>query len=247
MKKLITRADDLGLNSSTNKAIYRTTATDFIKNISVMAVGAALSESAEMFKDVKGVCFGLHAVLTSEWDDIKWGSLSKHPSLETKDGYFHARSENLRELNLDPDVVLKEFDLQLEKVAAAGFKLSYVDCHMGVEFTSPQIMDATRAWAYKKGLRFAADYYTFLGERANEIPNEDGLFAQELSQAQQDIYTIFLHPALYSQEMKRFVNIKNPGWTVAYQRQLDYMFACDASNVFISGDAGFTCARYDEI
>ena len=72
--RLITRADDFGSCHAADQAILAALeAGVLIRNVSCMAVGSTIQESAEalsIFADQ--VDIGLHFVLNSEWDSVKW-------------------------------------------------------------------------------------------------------------------------------------------------------------------------------
>lgn len=77
MKTIITRADDCGSSRGANQAVIEAAGRGFVKNISLMAGGAFIGESATYLKDNKRICFGMHFTINSEWDRVKYAPVSK--------------------------------------------------------------------------------------------------------------------------------------------------------------------------
>jgi predicted glycoside hydrolase/deacetylase ChbG (UPF0249 family) len=69
---LITRGDDLGCARSLNRAMKECYEKGILKNCSLLAATPYIEEAAMMLARAKGLCFGLHCDLTSEWDNVRW-------------------------------------------------------------------------------------------------------------------------------------------------------------------------------
>lgn len=245
--KLITRSDDLGLNNASNLAILQVAKAGFIKNISVMATGAAVESAANMLKDHDHICFGMHGILTSEWDGIKWGSLSHQSVLEDDFGHFPATQTEFATKAPPVEAVLAEYECQLNYLYKIGFNIQYVDSHMEVERTDPQLFEAIRQWAHHHGIVFAGDYLFPLSPQLVELPNSPDAFVHALEQAQDGIRLYVGHPAFYTQETKQLQNQRNPGRTVALQRYLDYLFAVDPKNSMLCQQNQITLTGYHQL
>ena len=75
--KLVTRADDAGLNLTSNKAIRASVRQGIVQNVSLLAPGPYIEHAAETLGDLDGqVDFGLHLCLTAEWANLRWGAVS---------------------------------------------------------------------------------------------------------------------------------------------------------------------------
>ncbi len=94
--RLITRGDDLGCARSLNRAVKECYQKGILKNCSVLAAAPYIEEAAKLLAGTKGLCFGLHCDLTSEWDNVKWGPVAPReqvPSLLDSKGYLHQTND----------------------------------------------------------------------------------------------------------------------------------------------------------
>ena len=75
--RLVTRADDAGLNLTSNKAIRASVRQGIVRNVSLLAPGPYIEHAAETLGDLAGQAdFGLHLCLTAEWANLRWGAVS---------------------------------------------------------------------------------------------------------------------------------------------------------------------------
>ena len=86
--RLIVRGDDMGSSRSANLASIETFVNGIETSIELMVVTPWFPEAVQMLKKNTGIDVGLHLVITSERDGIKWRPLNC-PSLTDKDGYFY--------------------------------------------------------------------------------------------------------------------------------------------------------------
>ncbi len=245
--KLITRSDDLGLNQSANLAIGQVIQVGWIKNVSVMAVGKELAQAAELADRYPRTCFGMHGVLTSEWDTLKWGSLSRQEVLEDGQGHFLPTAADFARRNPPIEAVLKEYDRQLDRLCALGFPIRYVDSHMETERETPQLFEAIRQWALGHGLVFAGDYSIPLSSNLFELPNDPDAFEKCLREEKRPVCLYVGHPAFYSRETKGLQNANNPGRTAALQRYLDYLFAINPKNILLCQQMQVDSVAYSQL
>lgn len=244
--RLLTRADDFGLNHATNTAILEAAGVGFIRNVSVMATGNALAEAAALLAGWQDICLGMHGVLTSEWDSYRWGSVAGEASLVTPDGHFAPTVAALATLFPTPDAVLREYEAQYQKLCAAGFAVRYLDSHMDAERVTPEVFAALRGWAASHKLVFSADCGGYLPGLPELSCRRDGL-RSALAAAADGTYVLYCHPASYSDETKALQNARNPGRTVALHRQLDLLLTCDPATVQLCRERGVQLLRYDEL
>ena len=54
-----------------------------------MPVAAWYPEAVRLLKENPGLDAGLHLVITSEWENVKWRPLTYCPSLTDENGYFY--------------------------------------------------------------------------------------------------------------------------------------------------------------
>jgi len=86
---LIVRADDMASFHDANEACLKTCKEGIARSVEIMVPCAWFSEAVKMLKENPSIDVGIHLVLTSEWEGIKWRPLTYVPSLVDKDGYFH--------------------------------------------------------------------------------------------------------------------------------------------------------------
>jgi chitin disaccharide deacetylase len=75
--RLCLRGDDAGMSVGTNQAIEQAVRSGACRNVSIMAAAPAWEDAALRFKDVPGLCVGLHVALNCEWDQPRWGPVAR--------------------------------------------------------------------------------------------------------------------------------------------------------------------------
>ncbi len=228
MLTLYPRADDAGSSKAANRAIADCVKAGIIKNVSVMAPPAACEHAAQVLKDLDkdhDVCFGLHVTLTSEWDAIKWGPVSGATGLVTEQGYFPAKSQwHVGRLSVDE--ALKECKAQLTKLRALGFRLTYLDEHMGVAYYHmPELHQALIDFAKQEGL-----YHVDVIKPLREIDlSHDALihFKQRLDEYNDGEFIYYTHPAFDDPEMDACFNADIPKGKIRRERDLERQLLCD--------------------
>ncbi len=156
MPTLFLRADDAALSPGTNAAIDA--ATRNCPNLGLMATGPALADAAERFRGRNDVCLGLHFTLNSEWDHLRWGAVSPVntvPHLLQKDGTFYPNPWRLPEGHSYPIVeVERELRAQLAQLRSLGLDIRYLDSHMAVFKTRPDLEELALRFAADEGLAY---------------------------------------------------------------------------------------------
>ena len=152
--RLITRGDDLGCARSLNLAIKECYEKGMLKNCSVLAASPYVEEAAKLLAKTKGLCFGLHTDLTSEWDNVKWGPVAPReqvPSLLDSRGYLHQTNDAVK-ASAKADEALLELQAQLDKLRRLGFDIKYADLHMNTVQVVPDLPDRFGEWCRKNRL-----------------------------------------------------------------------------------------------
>ena len=152
--RLITRGDDLGCARSLNLAIKECYEKGILKNCSVLAASPYVEEAAKLLAKTKGLCFGLHTDLTSEWDNVKWGPVAPReqvPSLLDSKGYLHQTNDGVK-ASAKADEALLELQAQLDKLLKLGFDIKYADLHMNTVQVVPDLPDRFGEWCRKNRL-----------------------------------------------------------------------------------------------
>ncbi|EOZ97840.1 Beta-lactamase class C and other penicillin binding protein [Indibacter alkaliphilus LW1] len=145
--KLIVRGDDMGSSRSANLASIDTYVNGIETSIELMVVTPWFPEAAKMLEENTGIDVGLHLVITSEWDGIKWRPLTHCPSLTDDNGYFFpmmgpnenypglAVIENQWKLN----EIEQEFRAQIELGLKNVPQVSHLSGHMGSTSFHPDV------------------------------------------------------------------------------------------------------------
>lgn len=129
--RLITRADEAGLNRTVNKAIRSSVKQGIARNIGLLAPAPAIVDASERFEDLAGeVDFGLQVCLTAEWENVRWGPVAgaaQVPTIVRGDGTFAFSIGELIQLDPAIDELMNEVNTQYEKLCALGFTLTFMD------------------------------------------------------------------------------------------------------------------------
>lgn len=145
--RLIVRGDDMGSSRSANLASIETSLKGIETSIELMVVTPWFPEAAAMLKKHTGIDVGLHLVITSEWDGIKWRPFTRCPSLTDEDGYFlpmmgpndnypgMAITENPWKLH----EIEREFRAQIEFALKHVPQISHLSGHMGSTGFHPEV------------------------------------------------------------------------------------------------------------
>ncbi len=87
--RLLIRGDDIGSSHSSNVACIESYKNGIMRSVELMVPGPWFPEAVRLLSENPGLDVGVHLVITSEWNDIKWRPLTCCPSLVDKDGYFY--------------------------------------------------------------------------------------------------------------------------------------------------------------
>lgn len=227
---LITRGDDCGSNHSANIGILKAVNKGILKNVSLMVTCPYIEEAAEWFKDRDDICFGLHAVLNSEWTDVRWGSVlpaEEVPSLIDKEGYFHQSPHHFLENKPRIDEIMAELKAQLDKAQSLGFHVSYLDSHMMFEWAIPELEEPIAKWVREEGLLYHKDYIQELPLVHEAEGDPVDRFVARLEAARPGQYKFVAHPAVDSAEMRSLGNEHENGEEIARTRDWDIRLFTD--------------------
>lgn len=129
-RQLIINCDDFGQSEPMNRAIIGLLEERRVSSATIMAPAPGFEQAAEWCRQKGASNVGLHLTLTSEFDAIRWRSLTGHPSLHDESGHLHKTVEAFERL-ADTEAVLKELAAQYDKAKRHGIRLSHADNHMG--------------------------------------------------------------------------------------------------------------------
>ncbi|SFS55918.1 ChbG/HpnK family deacetylase [Paenibacillus sp. BC26] len=265
---LIARADDCGNSESHNLAIAESCKHGIVRNVSVMATGAALDHAAALFAGDRSICFGLHATMNAEWETFRWKPLlpaSEVSTLVDADGYFMQHPGLWLAAPPDVEQILNEMKAQLDKLRAAGFEITYADSHMFFEWAVKGLDAALDAWCVQEGLishrPFTGRLPEIGGDGAGagssagtgqgagedvEAGDPVDQFVARLKHAAPGQYLIVGHPGYDDEETRGWGNSDYPGTKVAQDRHWERLMFTDKRVLDTVQSGGVRLLRYDE-
>lgn len=213
LPKLLLRADDIGMNHSVNMGLKELAETKIPFSASVMFACPWYQEAVEILKQHPQVAVGVHLTLTAEWKYYRWGPVlgrTAVPSLVDSLGYFLPSVDQFLKSKYSLQEIEKELTAQIERAIATGLKISYVDPHMGIAVSTPQIRAITEKLAKKYNLGistyFEEDYKSMWGVSVERKKKE---FTDFVTQLKGSLSVVELHIAKSTPEMDVLVDMNS--------------------------------------
>lgn len=159
--RLVVRGDDMGMAHSVNVATIDSYRNGIMRTIKVMAPTPWFPEAVAMLKENPGLDVGVHLVLTSEWETLKWRPLTHVPSLVDEDGYFfpmiwpgraYGPDRALREQEWKLEEIEQELRAQIELAKKHIPQVSHVTSHMGFTGMDERVGALVKRLAVEYGL-----------------------------------------------------------------------------------------------
>lgn len=176
LPKVLLRFDDIGMNHAVNTAINEVGKTGIPFSASVMFACPWYQEAVEVLKKYPKVAVGVHLTLTAEWKNYRWGPVlgqSAVPSLVDSLGYFLPSTTAFQKNKYKLEEVEGELSAQIERALASGLQISYIDPHMGIALSTPQLRSLTERLAQKYKLAISPlSEVTYFGESYNDMWGE---------------------------------------------------------------------------
>lgn len=129
-RRLIINCDDFGQSVPMNQAIMHLLEEGKVSSATIMAVAPGFEEAASWCARRGQMNVGVHLTMTSEFDALRWSSLTGESSLHDESGHQYKTVKEF-ELGAHTGAVLKEIDAQYKRVKKSGITISHVDNHMG--------------------------------------------------------------------------------------------------------------------
>lgn len=138
--KLIIRGDDIGFSHSANIACIKSYQEGIMTTVEVMVPCPWFPEAVKMLNENPGLDVGIHLVLTSEWENMKWRPLTDAPSIVDENGYFYPMiwqrddfppNSFLRNSDWKIEEIEKELRAQIELATKNIPHISHLTGHMG--------------------------------------------------------------------------------------------------------------------
>ncbi len=152
MRRLIINADDFGLTSGVNRGIIESHAHGVVTSATLMACGEKFAEAATLAAQAPRLGVGCHVVLV---DGVPVSDAATVSTL-TVGPRFRDRLTNFAMLaatgRLDPAQIEAEVTAQIQKLQAAGIRVSHLDSHKHTHMFPVVLKGMLRA-AKKCGIR----------------------------------------------------------------------------------------------
>jgi predicted glycoside hydrolase/deacetylase ChbG (UPF0249 family) len=176
LPKVLLRFDDIGMNHAVNTAIDEVGKTGIPFSASVMFACPWYQEAVEVLKKYPNVAVGVHLTLTAEWKNYRWGPVlgqSAVPSLVDSLGYFLLSTTAFQQNKYKLEEVERELGAQIERALSSGLQISYIDPHMGIALSNPELRSLTEKLARKYKLAISPlSEVTYFGEAYNDMWGE---------------------------------------------------------------------------
>jgi hopanoid biosynthesis associated protein HpnK len=193
-KQLIVNADDCGLHSAVNHAIFNTHREGIVTSTTILAGGSAYTEAVEGVKKLPDLGVGIHLCLV---DQFPVSSPDKIPSLLDYNGRLHAShqvfSGNYFSGKIALDEVHIELKAQIERALDSGLKLTHFDSHQHLHLLpkiAVEIGELARHFGLNK-TRIPIDN-KHLGRRTGSLKRKiEGLIVNNFASRARTIYSGF--------------------------------------------------------
>lgn len=129
-KLLILNCDDFGQSAPANAAIMQLLEERRVSSATIMTPAVGFEEAAAWCRRHPEASVGLHLTFTSEYDAVRFASLTGRPSLHDADGCMYHTVAEFERGAVKADVVA-EIKAQFAAAARAGVRLTHADNHMG--------------------------------------------------------------------------------------------------------------------
>ena len=264
MPQLLIRLDDIGMNHSVNMAAKEMAETGLPISVSIQFACPWYQEAVAILKNYPNVSVGIHLTLTAEWKYYRWGPVlgrSAVPSLVDTLGYFHYSTREFEKSGYKLDEVEKELSAQIERALHSGVKITYMDPHMGVALSTPELRALTEKLARKYHLAISTlSTVTYYNETYKEMWGEPiatkksafmDYINNHLSPARPNLMVI--HTATPSPEMdaladanSRLMSDENGKSTVSLHRQTELNMILSPDFTSLNGKK-FEMINYDQL
>lgn len=244
---LLTQGDDFGCNRTITETIVEAHQYGILKNVSVMVNAPYSREAALRYAGMASICYGLHLTVTSEWDRVRWGPVSRDCSTLTRaDGTFYHTPQEMLANGVDVSEILEECAAQLAVARSWGYRIVYVDTHMRFEWIDPKLEVLLTRWCQSKGLIYYRPYNRPLPEVGTHADPVVELL-QRLDAAEPSQYLLLGHPAHSTEEMLELGNAENPGVAVAANCDRERQWFMSLRILRYCRSRDIRIVRYDEL
>jgi predicted glycoside hydrolase/deacetylase ChbG (UPF0249 family) len=211
---LIVRADDMASFHDANVACIKACKEGIARSVEIMVPCPWFPEAVKMLNENPSIDVGIHLVLTSEWDGVRWRPLTDVPSLVDKDGYFYqfiwggndtSANNYLLKANWKIEEIEKELRAQIALALKYLPRVSHVSAHMGCSTMDPKVTELVERLAreYKLRTENIPGSKDLRGWDNNKSLEEKiGQFISAINNLTPGTYVFIEHPGLDNSEMR---------------------------------------------
>jgi len=214
--RLIIRGDDIGSFHAANVGCMASYTDGIMRSVEIMVPCPWYPEAVKMLNEEPGLDVGIHLVMTSEWENMKWRPLTGYSTITDKAGYFYPMvwpndrfpaDRTFRESGWTLEDVEAELRAQIELAKREIKSVSHISSHMGFGSADPAIDSLVEALAKEYELSINTSDYQVERFRY-EKPSEGGVeeridaFIAALRELKPGTYLFVEHPALDTPEME---------------------------------------------
>jgi CubicO group peptidase (beta-lactamase class C family)/predicted glycoside hydrolase/deacetylase ChbG (UPF0249 family) len=220
--RLLVRADDMGVAQSVNEACIRSYKEGIARSVEVIVPGPWFLDAVRLLKENPDIDVGVHLALTSEWERVKWGPLTRAPSLVDANGYFRPTTKQRADfppdtgfVDANPNIgdVERELRAQIETARKhLGRQVTHVSTHMGAARATPELRMLTERLAREYGLQMedpALMSAGSFGNNASTGEQRERALLELVENLQPGQWLLVEHPGLDTPEMR---NIGHKGY-----------------------------------
>ena len=252
--RLVVRADDFGFSHASNMALEKLCEEGVITAASVIVNTGWLDETVAILKKHPQVSVGVHVCLNSEWVPYKWGPVlpaKEVPSLVDEWGHFFGTRKDLLAHNPNMDEVEKEIRAQVDLALRKGLKISYLDHHMGMAVTTPELRERFVKVAKDYKLGISRWFGEVQGPIVYSVPPQrktEFLLAELPKITQPGLYLIVCHTVVKTPEVEVLKDLNPTGpKNMADYRQAELDMLCDPRLKQLIHDRQIELVGYDAL
>lgn len=228
--RLIVQGDDMGVARAVNEGTIAAYREGVMRSTNVIVPGAWFLDAVRMLEANPGLDVGVHLCLSSEWDRVKWGPLTRSKTLVDKDGYFpplirgpqNSPRLALQHMPFALSEVEAEFRAQIETARRHLPRVSYLWGHMGCTTVTPEVAALTERLSAEYGLvvpgpKTGLQRFGAVWKREMNADERASAFVKRLEELQEGAYLFVEHASLDTAESQA---MGHPGYEdVAKDRQ----------------------------
>lgn len=217
--QLVVQGDDFGMCHAVNEGIATAFLDGILTQSSMMAACPWVDEALRLTRQLS-IPIGLHETLTCDWENLRWGPITKGPSLAVDGGAFYS---TVAEAAAKVDAAEAEVELlaQADRVGRAGCALTYLDVHMGLVCAPAYqaVSDKLGVPFLYPGLTTSLEFTSIKGLSQREAADKKSWLLSWLSRLEPGVHLLVCHPGVAGAELAGLTTPESPvyRWAEEYR------------------------------